>query len=129
MVGECVVYGYVIKLRRRLIVLSCPVFAAISGDAGAAITDICDSVWVRWIDPKSVMISVPRGHEAECLSAIDRFKEACVYQINRVCRFWVRVNFAEVPGALAKSAVIIYSRPMLASVIGAVEAAILRLND
>src|SRR5262249_46211899 len=55
--------------------------------------------------------------------------EACVYQVNRVRRFWVRVNFAEIPGTLTKSAVVIYSRPMLASVIGAVEAAVLRLDD
>src|SRR5215471_1052471 len=77
-VGECVVYGYVIKLRRRLIVLSGPVFTAIGGNGCAAITDICDSVWVRWIDPKSVMISVPCRHEIECLSAINRFEKPSV---------------------------------------------------
>src|SRR4030095_2535234 len=37
--------------------------------------------------------------------------------------------FAEIPGALAKSAIVIYSTPMLSGVIGAVQTAVLRLDD
>src|SRR5206468_6617458 len=71
-VGERIVHSHVIKLRSWLVVLSRPVFAAISGDAGAAITRIGDSVRVCWIDPKSMMISVPCRHEVECLPTIYR---------------------------------------------------------
>src|SRR5262245_38350796 len=70
-VRKGVVHGDVIELRSRLIVLSRPVLAAIRGDAYATITRICDSVRVCWIDPKSVMISVPCRHEIECLSTVD----------------------------------------------------------
>ena len=77
-VRERIVHSHVIKLRSRLVVLSGPVFAAIRGDACAAIIRVGDSVRVRWIDPKSVMIPRTRGHECKRLSAIDRFKEACV---------------------------------------------------
>src|SRR5262245_50689560 len=77
-IRKCVIYSYVIKLRRRLIVLSRPVFPAIRRDACAAIAHIGDSVRVCWIDPKSVMISMPCRHEVECLSAINGFEETGV---------------------------------------------------
>src|SRR5215831_16371606 len=53
-VGKRIVHSHVVKLRSGLVVLRGPVFAAISGNANAAITGIRDSVRVRWIDPKSV---------------------------------------------------------------------------
>ena len=77
-VRERIVHSHMIKLRSRLVVLSGPVLAAISGDAGTAITRIGDTVRVRRIDPKTVMISVPCRHEVECLSAINGLKEACI---------------------------------------------------
>src|SRR5689334_21848943 len=77
-VRERDIHGHVIELRGWLVVLSGPIFAAISGNRRAAITHIGDSVWVRWIDPESVMISVPCRHQVEGLSAIDRFKESGV---------------------------------------------------
>src|SRR5215472_545056 len=75
------------------------------------------------------MISVTRGHEIEGLSAINRFKQSGVQQINRVGRFRVGIDFAEIPGTLTKSAIVIHSSPMLSGIIGAVQPAVLRLDD
>src|ERR1043166_6496011 len=75
------------------------------------------------------MISVTRGHEIEGLSAIDRFKQSRVQQVNCVGGFRVGIDFAKIPGTLTKSAVIVHSSPMLSRVIGAVQPAVLRLDD
>ena len=55
----------VIKLRGRLIVLCRPGFAAIGRDAGAAIVRVREALRIIRIDPKSVVIAVPRRKERE----------------------------------------------------------------
>ena len=78
MIGERVVHSDVVKLRGRLIVLRCPVFTAVCRYAGAAIAHVGDAIWIRRIDPETVMIAVTRGQESEIFSTIDRFEESGV---------------------------------------------------
>ncbi|MGH9550782.1 MAG: hypothetical protein ACRD3W_15480 [Terriglobales bacterium] len=75
------------------------------------------------------MIAVTRGQESEIFSTINRFKKSCVYKVNCVCGFRVSINFAEVPGALAKPAIVIHASPMLPGILRAVEPAFLGLDD
>src|SRR5206468_5584551 len=70
-VRERIVYSDMIKLSSRLVILSGPVFATVRGDAGPAVIRICNAVWVRRINPESVMISVARCQQIESLSTID----------------------------------------------------------
>ncbi len=58
------------------------------------------------------MIAVTRRQKIEGLAAIDRFERAGIQHVNRVGRFRIRVDFAEIPGALAKTAVVIHARPI-----------------
>ena len=128
-VGERVVHSNVVKLCSGLVVLCGPVFAAVGRDAGPAVAHVGDAIWVRRINPKPVMIAVTRGQESEIFPTIDRFKKPGVYKVNRVRGLRVSINFAEIPGALAKPAIVIHASPMLPGIIRAVEAAILGFDD
>ena len=128
-VGERIVHSHVIKLRSRLVVLRCPSFAAVGRDAAAAVIRVCDAIWVRRINPESVVIAVTRGQESEIFSTIDRSKESGVYKVNCVGGLRVSINFAEIPGALTKPAIVIRARPMLPGIIRAVEPAFLGFDD
>ena len=75
------------------------------------------------------MIAMTRGKQVEGLPAIDRFERARVQHINRVRRFRVRVDFAEVPGALTEPPIVIHLRPFLAAIFRAENAAFLRFDD
>src|ERR1700730_3369884 len=118
-----------IKLRGRLIVLCRPGLAAIDGNADAAIVRVADAVRISRINPKPVMISMSRGEQREIFSAIHRTKQSRVHQIHRVSRFWIGVNFAEIPGALPKTSILVNARPMLPGIIRAIEPTFLRLDD
>src|SRR5437899_3921631 len=76
-----------------------------------------------------MVISVPGGQKVECFAAVDRAKCTCIQKINRIRRFRICVNFAEVPGALPKTAIFIYATPMFSRIVGAVEPALLRFDD
>src|ERR1700730_7420919 len=118
-----------IKLRGRLIVLCCPGLAAIGGNADSAIAGVADAVRISRINPKPVMISMSRGEQCEILSAIDRTKQSRIQKINRIGRFWIGVNFAEIPSALSKTAILVNARPMLPGIIRAIEPTFFRLDD
>src|SRR5947208_5894105 len=75
------------------------------------------------------MISMPRWQQIKSFSAINRTKESRVQEINCVCGFRVSIDFTEVPRALSKPTLVVYTGPMLAGVIGAVKPAFLRLDD
>ena len=128
-VGKRVVHSDVVKLCSGLVVLCCPCFAAVDGDAGPAVAHIGDAIWVRGINPQPVMIAVTRGQESEIFSTIDRFKESGVYQVNCVRGFRVCINFAEIPGALTKPAIVIHASPVLPGIIRAVKPAFLGLDN
>src|SRR5260370_27604666 len=118
-----------VKLRGRLIVLCRPGLAAIGGNADAAIVRVADAVRIFRINPKPVMISMSRGEQREIFSAIDRTKQSRIHKINRIRRFWIGVNFAEIPGALPKTAILVNAGPMLPGIIRAIEPAFLLLDD
>ena len=74
------------------------------------------------------MVAVSRGQKRKALAAIDRFEESRVQQVKRIGRFRIGVNFAEIPRALPETAVVIYARPFLASVVGSKETTFLCLD-
>src|SRR6266403_3535120 len=76
-----------------------------------------------------MVIAVTRGQKIESFAAVDRAKRARIQNVNGIGGFRVRVNFAEIPGALTKPAVVVPARPFLAGVIGAVQAAFLCFNN
>ena len=65
------------------------------------------------------MIAVARGEKIERLAAIDRAEEPGVQDVDRVGRTRVRVDLAEIPGALTEAEVVIDLRPVVAAVFGA----------
>ena len=128
-VRERIVHRDMIKLRSRLVILCCPAFATIRGDAGTTVAHVRDPIGILWIDPKPMMISMPRGQQIKSFTAVDRTEEPGVHEIQRVRRFRISVNFAEIPGALAESPVVVHTRPMLAGIIGAIKATLFRFYD
>src|SRR5206468_10531106 len=88
-----------------------------------------DPIRILRIDPKSVVIAVTRWQQIKSFSAINRTKQPGVQKVNCVSGFRVSIDFAEIPGALPKAAVIIYTGPMLSGVIGTIKAALFRLDD
>src|ERR1051326_9139868 len=75
------------------------------------------------------IVAVARGQQIERVAAIDRLERARVQDINRVGGFWIGVNLTEVPGALTKTAIVVYPRPMLTGILGAINAAVFCFND
>src|SRR4030095_13690973 len=78
---------------------------------------------------ETVVVAVARRQEIECLAAIDRFECAGVQHVDGVGRFWVRVNLAEIPGPLAKTAILVNSRPFLPGVSRTINPAFLCFDD
>src|SRR5438874_717035 len=128
-VRESVVHRNVIKLRGGLIVLSRPRFSAVERDTHATVIGVRKPIRILRIDPKSVVIAVTRWQQIKGFAAINRTKQPGVHEINCVSGLWISINFAEIPGALPKAAVIIYTGPMLSGVIGTIKSALFRLDD
>ena len=127
-IGEGVVDRDVIELRRRLIALRRPSLAAVHRDARTAVIGVAEACGIFWINPEPVMITVPAGEKRECLAAVHGAKRARVQNVNRVGRFRVRVNLAEIPGALAEAAVVVHARPFSATIFGTEEPAFFRFD-
>ena len=73
-VGERVVGDHVIELRRRLVVLPRPGFAAIHRNGHATVVAVHDALWIRGIDPQSVMVAMRRRQQIEGHAAVARAK-------------------------------------------------------
>src|SRR5215471_14743138 len=71
------------------------------------------------------MISVSGWEQVESLSAVNRSKQPGVQKINRVRGFRISVDLAEIPCALTKATIIVYTGPMLSGIIGTIKAAFL----
>src|SRR5258708_14243708 len=76
-----------------------------------------------------MVIAVTGWQQIKSFSAINRTKQPGVQKINRVSGFRVSINFAKIPGALPKPAVIIYTGPMLSGIIGTIKPTLFRLDD
>ena len=113
-----------IKLRRRLVLQRCPRFSSIHGEAGATVIGVADAIGILWIDPQTVMIAVAGGKETKRFCSVNGFERASVQHINGVGRFGVRINLAEIPGALTKTAVVVHFCPFLATVFRAINTAL-----
>ena len=73
-VWKSVVHGDVIKLRGRLVVLRRPGFAAVDGNARAAVVGVPDPIGILRINPEPVMIAMTCRQQVKGLAAIDRMK-------------------------------------------------------
>src|SRR2546429_8239188 len=127
-VGEIVVGGHVVELRRRLIALRGPVLATVDGDGGAAVIAVDHAIGIVGIDPQAVMIAVGGIEAFERFAAIVRTEQAGVGDVHLVGIFGVRPNVGEIPGTLTKTMIVVNQGPGGAAVIATVETAFFRFD-
>src|SRR5450432_1343211 len=128
-IGKRVIHRDVIELRGRLIVLGRRGLVADDRNAGAAVAGVRDSFRIFRINPEPVMIAVARGEKVEGLAAIDRTEESGIQDVDRIGRARVRVDFAEIPGALPEAQAVVDPGPVVAAIFRAENPAFLRFND
>ena len=74
------------------------------------------------------MVTVARRQELEGLAAVGGAEQAGVLGVHGVGVLRVREDGGEVPGPLAEPSVIVDALPVLAAIVGAVQAALLGLD-
>ena len=127
-IGPVIVDRHVIELCGRLILLLGPGPAAIDGDGCAAVVAVDQSLRIARIDPQRMMIAVRGGQQLEILAAIGRAERAGVQDVYGVERDGVRKDVRVVPGALPEAVVGVDPGPGVAAIVGAEDAAFLRLD-
>src|SRR3977135_1117884 len=75
------------------------------------------------------MIAMRRVQPFERLAAVDGAEESRVCDVDGVTIFWIGPDMGEIPGALAETVVVGDERPVLATVVRAIESALLRFNE
>src|SRR5262249_30591323 len=80
-------------------------------------------------DPHVVVVAMRHFHLVEGTSAIARFIEVHVRDVDHIGRLRIRKHVLVVPCALPECAVVVYQLPGLAAVIGAVESALGSFDD
>src|SRR5207249_1539850 len=128
-VGEAVVHRHAVELRGRLVVLRGPGPAAVVGDGGAAVVAEDHPAGIVRIDPQVVVVAVRHGQVREALPAVGRLVHVDVGQVDRVGVLRVGVDPRVVPRALADLVLVVDVGPLLAVVLAAEEAAVLRLDE
>ena len=128
-VGEMVVCGDAVELRRRLVHVGRPAFAGIVADLGAAVVADDEPAGVLRGDPEVVVVAVRRVLGLEGAPAIGGDVVGDVHDVHPVDVFGVGVDAGVVPGALAQAAVGIGPLPRLAGIVRAVDAALVVLQD
>src|SRR5882672_7502530 len=128
-VRKIVVGGHVVELRGWLIPLRGPILTAVDRNGRAAVIAVDDAIGIVGIDPQAVVVAVGRIEAFECLAAVVRTEQAGVGDVDLVRILGVGPNVGEIPGALAKTVIVIDQGPVGATVIAAVEAAFLRFDE
>ncbi len=119
-VRKAVIRRDVVELAGGLIVLGRPGVAAVERNARAAIVGVDQTVGIIGIDPKRMMIAMRRGHQIECLAAIDGAQHAGIERVHRIDGVGIGINLREVPGALAHAPVIADPAPLRSAIVRAV---------
>src|SRR5882724_136836 len=128
-IQKFIVGSNVIKLRRWLVTLRGPIFSAIYGDRCAAIVSVNHAQGILGINPQSVMIAMRCAQPFERLAAIHGAEEPGVRDEDGVYIFRISPDMGEIPGALAEAVVVGNERPVLATVVRAIEPAFLSFDE
>ena len=110
-----------IKLRGWRWALCGPIFSAVDGNGCAAVVSVDHAVRIVGVHPQTVMIAVGRVQAIPGLAAIHGAEEASIRDIDGVYIFRISPDMGEIPGALAETVVVGNERPVLATVVGAIE--------
>ncbi len=128
-IEKIIVGGDVIKLRGWLIALRGPIFPAVDGDRSAAVISVDDAVRIVGVHPQTVMIAVRRVQTIPGLAAIHGAEESGIRDVDGVYIFRIGPDMGEIPGALAEAVVVGNERPVLATVVRAIESAFFRFDE
>src|SRR5579864_5356579 len=128
-VGRAVVGDHVIELRGRLIVLATPGFAAVEGDGDAAIVGTDHAPGISRINPETMIVSVRKLELVEGAAAVGRAIGIHVHHVNRVGILRVRDDVHVVPRTLNETVAAVYELPVVATVVGAIEAALRSFDE
>ena len=113
-----------IKLRRRLIILCRPVFAAVDADGCPAIVRVDHPIRIVGIDPQSVMVAMRRVQAIKRFSAVNGAIQPGICRVNRVGILGVGPNMREIPRALPETVIVINQGPVLPAIVAAIQAAL-----
>src|SRR5581483_11586921 len=128
-VGELVVHGHAVELRRRLVGLRRPGAAAVEGDVGAAVVALDHRAGIIGRDPQVVVVTVRRAHRCEGLAAVLRLPHRGVEHVERAGVLGIGEDVRVVPGALDEVAVAVDQAEAAAAVVAAVDAPLLLVLD
>ena len=128
-VGRAVVSDHVIELRRGLIVLTTPGFAAVEGDGHAAIVGADHAPGISRINPETVIVAVRKLELVEGAAAVGRAIGIHVHHVDRGGILRVSDDVHVVPRTLNETVAAVYELPVVATVIGAIEAALRGLDE
>src|SRR5437879_12314692 len=117
-----------VELRSRLVVLGTPGLSAVGRDDSAPVVAVDESLRIVGINPQAMVVSMWRGQQVKPSPAIYGAKHSGVKHVNRVRRFGIGKDVGEIPGALAKTAILVHAHPVFAAVVGTVEPAFLGFN-
>ena len=121
--------GEVIELGGRLVEDRRPGGAAVDGDVGAAVVALDHAAGIRGVDPEVVVVAVRGGDLGEGLAAVAALPELEVVDVDRVGVPRVGGEVDVVPGAGDQVLLVGDFLPVVAVVVGAVEAALLGVLD
>ena len=119
---------HVIKLRRGLVVLRGPGAPAVNGDRCPAVIAVDQALGIVRVNPQSVMVAMRRRQQVERAASIGGAEHPRIQHVDRVGRFRIGEDVAEVPRALAQPPVFIHADPVFSAVIGTVEPAFFRFH-
>src|SRR6266404_2595433 len=128
-VEKIIVRGDVIKLRGWLIALRGPIFSSVDSDRSAAVVSVDHAVRIAGVNPQTVMIAVWRVQTIPGLAAVHGAEESGVRDVDGVRVLGIGPDMGEIPGALAEAVVVGDERPVLATVVRAIESAFFSLNE
>src|SRR5215469_61154 len=128
-VGRAVVGNHVVELRRGLIILAAPGFAAVEGDGHAAIVGADHAPGISRINPETVIVAVRKLELVEGAAAVSRAVRIHVHHVDRVGILRVSDDVHVVPRTLNETVAAVYELPVVATIIGAIEAALRSFDE
>ena len=105
-IGELVVSGDMIKLRRGLVVNRRPCGSAVEGHTGATVIALDHALWVTWINPEIVVVSVWCGHFCKGAASVHGLPGLDVQDVQRFRVLRVSIDVAVIPGPQPEAAVL-----------------------
>ena len=111
-----------VKLRRGLVVVRCPVVAAIVGNLPAPVVGNGHALIIVGVDPEVMVVAVGRVFQFKCFAAIFRHPIAHVHHIYQIFVLRVGINPAVIPGPLQHGAILIDSGPGFTRIVGPIYA-------